>query len=269
MSRELKSCGANINLVPKSESIPLEIGGIDYNPLRGQGFLVETDLSAIKEIFWRNNIVGFAPFLKTPVQVSGREQPVQLIGTWFDRHQPVANEPDYRTGVREINPFWEVTGRWPEDQAIDALNSEEYDRWYCAAYVSTSAHQVAEVVPNSTARPFWQVEGRWINVVFDEENCLVGRFLARNMQVEDRVTTLSRETGFNKSLAAITRGAHRPGRGAQRRMIMKKVLEMSRLTKRFGNVAAVDGIPSTTGNGPWCGGRRSARSFSRAIWCPA
>jgi len=105
MSRELKSYGANITLAPKSESLPLEIGGIDYNPLRGQTFLAESDLPAIKEIFWRNNIVGFAPFLKIRVRPAGGGKSSPLIGVWFDKNLPVANEPDYRTGVRAIYPF--------------------------------------------------------------------------------------------------------------------------------------------------------------------
>ena len=64
MSKEMKSYGANINLVPKSESISLEIGGVDYNPLEGQVLIDENDLPKIKEIFWANNIVGYAPFLR-------------------------------------------------------------------------------------------------------------------------------------------------------------------------------------------------------------
>ena len=50
--------------------------------------------------------------------------------------------------------------------------------------------------------PFWQVEGKWIAVDFDEEHCMIGRALARNMalKVGDRLRVLKRETGFNQSL---------------------------------------------------------------------
>ena len=308
MSRELKSYGANINLLPKSESIPLEIGGIDYNPLRGQSFLAETDLPAIKEIFWRNNIAGFAPFLKTPVRLAGQRQPVQLIGTWFDRHQPVANEPDYRTGVRQINPFWEVVGDWPEDRAfggvllgsglaaaaglevgdririelgeaerlqsaelqvvgllktggaedqsivaplatvqqltglpgkiqavsvsaltvpenalakkarrnLDALNTEEYDRWYCTAYVSTIAHQVEEAIPNSAARPIWQVAAGEGAVMRKIQLLLlvvtVAAFIASSLGISSLMSTTimerSGEIGLMKALGAADRAVY-------------------------------------------------------------
>ncbi len=65
MAREMKSYGANIRVVPKSETVALEVGGIDYNPLKGRDYLDESDLPLIKDIFWRNNIVGLAPFLRT------------------------------------------------------------------------------------------------------------------------------------------------------------------------------------------------------------
>lgn len=308
MSRELKSYGANINLVPKSESIPLRIGGIDYNPLRGQSFLAESDLPAIKEIFWRNNILGFAPFLKTPVRIDGRGKPVQLVGTWFDKEQPVANEPDYRTGVRAINPFWHVEGQWPADEAsggvllgaglaeasgtrigeriavrigegaggrqaelkvvgllrtggaedraifaplaavqrltglggrvqavsvsaltvpenalakkarrnLDGLNTEEYDRWYCTAYVSTIAHQIEEAIPNSSARPIWQVAASEGAVMGKIQLLLlvvtIAAFIASALGISSLMSTTimerSGEIGLMKALGAPDRAVY-------------------------------------------------------------
>lgn len=114
MSKEMKSYGANITVAPKSENIPLEIGGVDYNPLKGQVFLEEKDLPRIKEIFWHNNIVGFAPFLKTAAEVAGTGR-VSLLGTTFDKAIPVAGDEEFRTGVMVVNPYWQVEGEWPED----------------------------------------------------------------------------------------------------------------------------------------------------------
>jgi len=116
MAKELKSYGANINVVPKSENISLEIGGNDYNPLEGQFFIEENDLPQIKEIFWQNNIVGFAPFLRVQVEIAGREKKsIPLIGTTFDKPVSVAGDEEFRTGVRVINPYWQVQGAWPVD----------------------------------------------------------------------------------------------------------------------------------------------------------
>lgn len=117
MSREMKSYGANINVVPKSEAIPLEIGGVDYNPLKDRVFINEADLPKIKEIFWHNNIVGFAPFLKTNVLIAGQEKKrVNLIGTWFDRQVPITGDDEFRTGIRVVSPYWQVAGGWPNEQ---------------------------------------------------------------------------------------------------------------------------------------------------------
>lgn len=113
MAKEMKSYGANIMLVPNSENIPLEIDGVDYNPLKGRVFIEEGDLPKIKEIFWRNNIVGFAPFLKVAVEAGGEEN-IPLLGTRFDAALPLSDE-EFRVGVRPINPFWQVQGRWPDD----------------------------------------------------------------------------------------------------------------------------------------------------------
>lgn len=115
MAQELKSYGANISVVPKSEDIPLEIGGINYNPLKGQVFLEEKDLPRIKDIFWQNNITGFAPFLKVMAEIKGTERNVQITGTYFDKHLPAEDDNDFHTGVKIINPFWKVDGKWPED----------------------------------------------------------------------------------------------------------------------------------------------------------
>lgn len=122
MAVEMKSYGSNISVVPKSETIPLVIGGIDVNPLKGRDFLDEADVPNIKEIFWSNNIVGLAPFLTTTVALErdpGRSVP--LVGTYFDKVMPLADDADYRTGVTATHPFWEVSGAWPDDQATDQL----------------------------------------------------------------------------------------------------------------------------------------------------
>ena len=34
---------------------------------------------------------------------------------------------------------------------------EEYDLWYCTAYVSSIAHQLEEAISGAEVRPVWQV----------------------------------------------------------------------------------------------------------------
>jgi len=122
MSKELKSYGANINAVPKSEAVPLEIGGVDYNPMKDKVFINESDLPKIKEIFWHNNIVGLAPFLKTTVEIAGKEKKqVSLMGTDFDKQIPVAGDDEFRIGVKTVFPYWQVTGEWLDDNDASSI----------------------------------------------------------------------------------------------------------------------------------------------------
>lgn len=120
MAKEMKSYGANITLVPNSENIPLEIDGVDHNPLKGRVFIEESDLPKIKEIFWHNNIIGYAPFLKVTAR-GGAGQSIPLLGTRFDAALSLSGDEEFRVGVRPINPFWQVEGRWPGDADPDGV----------------------------------------------------------------------------------------------------------------------------------------------------
>lgn len=247
MARELKSYGANILIEPAGQAALPALFGERSNPLAGQDFLDENELPNIKDIFWRNNIVGFAPLLSGNVVIN--DQTVGVLGTFFSQPVNVPDEEDYHTGQRIISPYWQVQGEWPQEpvsegavvqalvgkqlalqnhwmvgdslqltgpaaplnlkitgilssggdeerqlvmplaavqilmglpskvQAIrvsaltvpendlsrrarenlEALNAEEYDLWYCTAYVSSIAHQLEEAISGSAVRPIWQV----------------------------------------------------------------------------------------------------------------
>ncbi len=129
VSRELRSFGANIEVVPAADGLPVTVGGVDYRPAGSGAFLRESDLPAIKSIFWTNNIVAFAPFLYAPAALGDRR--VVLIGSWFDHEVttvksqvPTAGHGDdghaapgsiVRTGLRDLHPSWRVIGQWPSD----------------------------------------------------------------------------------------------------------------------------------------------------------
>src|ERR1700726_1363057 len=70
MASEFRSLGANLLVTPQADTLPLEIGGVDYRPVNSGSYLAEGDLGKLKTIFWRNNIVGFAPFLDVPVAIA-------------------------------------------------------------------------------------------------------------------------------------------------------------------------------------------------------
>lgn len=50
--------------------------------------------------------------------------------------------------------------------------------------------------------PYWQVDGRWIAVDFDDRSCMVGKTLAKKMELKvgDGVTVMKNETGFQGKL---------------------------------------------------------------------
>src|SRR5882724_13481811 len=103
LAREFRSLGANLLVTPASDTLPLEIGGVDYRPVDAGTYLPDGELGKLKTIFWRNNIVGFAPFLDVPVAVaSGASRDTSreiLIGTWYSHSVSVPDGTRFVTGV--------------------------------------------------------------------------------------------------------------------------------------------------------------------------
>ncbi|CUU68581.1 ABC transporter permease [Campylobacter hyointestinalis] len=112
---ELRSYGSNIVVLPKSQNLSIEIGGKEFLPLKNEDYLKESDLHKIKEIFWRNNITAFAPFLN--LKVDGFD----VVGTYFDKNINVSDEPDFKSGVESLYPFWVVDGRYPKDDSMSEV----------------------------------------------------------------------------------------------------------------------------------------------------
>jgi putative ABC transport system permease protein len=121
LAREFRSLGANLLVTPKADSLPLEIGGVDYRPVNAGAYLPESDLGKLKTIFWRNNIVGFAPVLEVSAQLGRVRGPsadlsdrtdVTMIGTWSQHELRVPDGTTYVTGIERTNPWWTVQGRW-------------------------------------------------------------------------------------------------------------------------------------------------------------
>lgn len=310
MARELKSYGANILVEPASSAVlPADING--NTALSTQDFLDEKELPNVKDIFWRNNIVGFAPLLIAEVHAknlsTNTQKNISILGTFFDHQIAIPDEDDYHTGQRIISPYWKVTGEWVDDstdqfpeftpvligeqlaktnqwkigdqlelsyqegnfsqqlkveikgllssggnedqqlilplskaqtllglvgkiQAIkvsaltvpenelsrkardnaDALAAEEYDRWYCTAYVSSISHQLEEAISGAIVRPIWQVAASE-GVIIEKIQLLlavvtVAALIAAAMGIASLMTTTiierSKEIGLMKALGA-------------------------------------------------------------------
>jgi len=44
LAKEFRSLGANLIVTPQADSLPLEIGGVDYRPVNAGAYLPEADL---------------------------------------------------------------------------------------------------------------------------------------------------------------------------------------------------------------------------------
>jgi putative ABC transport system permease protein len=122
INRELRAIGANLIVTPQEDSLDVEIGGVNLRPPTDGAFLNEADLPKIKGMYWRNNILGFAPMLPANVTLrhAGPTQDVTLLGTYFARQIPFGKE-SFITGVRTTHPWWKVSGAWPGDNSRDVL----------------------------------------------------------------------------------------------------------------------------------------------------
>jgi putative ABC transport system permease protein len=136
LAREFRSLGANLLVTPQADSLPLEIGGVDYRPVNSGAYLPESDLGKLKTIFWRNNIVGFAPALEVPVDAWSKSSQTYstpaieahgtLIGTWAGHMVSLPGSGTYVTGIEKTNPWWQLDGRWFKDGAQECVVGKSF-----------------------------------------------------------------------------------------------------------------------------------------------
>lgn len=132
LAQEFRSLGANLLVTPLADSLPLEIGGVDYRPANAGAYLPEADLGKLKTIFWRFNIMSFAPILETSVKVGNPASvpeisnyvptmEVRILGTWAQHAVAIPDGTTYVTGIEQTNPWWHVDGRWFADNAAECV----------------------------------------------------------------------------------------------------------------------------------------------------
>jgi putative ABC transport system permease protein len=138
LAKEFRSLGANLVVTPEADSLPLEIGGVDYRPVNAGAYLPESDLPKIKSVFWHNNIIAFAPILEVhpaawlfaakdgQYQSGDWIRDVSVIGTWSDYPVPLKDGNEFRTGIAKTNPWWQVEGRWFSDDGKECVVGAEF-----------------------------------------------------------------------------------------------------------------------------------------------
>jgi len=138
LSEEFKSLGANLVVTPEADSIPLEIGGVDFRPANSGAYLSEFELPKVKSVFWHNNITAFAPVLETRIKASSAAMAnrpdtshwpdTPVIGTWASRSLALPDGTVFVTGIEKTNPWWRVRGRWFQNKANECVVGQKYAR---------------------------------------------------------------------------------------------------------------------------------------------
>lgn len=121
VTRELKTYGANITVVPKASSVLNDLYEVEGGETTQGAYLREDELGNIKTIFWAFNIVDFAPFIDTDVTLPDGTQ-ANMVGTWYNHYMALPTGETLTTGVQNLRTWWDLTeGRWlDEDNAEDA-----------------------------------------------------------------------------------------------------------------------------------------------------
>ncbi len=129
LAREFRALGANLLVTPLADTLPLEIGGVDYRPVDEGAYLAEADLGKLRTIFWRLNIMGFTPVLEVPVQARregsngtpAAELTVTMMGTWFAHPVRGPDGETFVTGASSTHPWWRIEGRAFADGAREGV----------------------------------------------------------------------------------------------------------------------------------------------------
>lgn len=136
INRELKTYGANINIISRDNAIISDLYGMDDANM-DRKYLKESDLPKIKGIFWSHNIVDFAPYLEFKTSLSNDEvsfenpskkdsggqnkkevseqEQVKLIGTWFHKEFKSPTGEQYTTGIQNLKTWWHLDGEFLKD----------------------------------------------------------------------------------------------------------------------------------------------------------
>jgi putative ABC transport system permease protein len=129
LAQEFRQFGANIIVLPRSETIDVGLPGISLGSVTEQRYISESALWNIKKIQnWSANVLGYAPFLYQVVNARAGPAAQQLVlaGTYFDHPVPQISKGDggaWTTGLKTIALYWEVRGEWvdKDDDASGAM----------------------------------------------------------------------------------------------------------------------------------------------------
>ncbi len=160
LAREFRSLGANLLVTPQSDSLPLEIGGVDYRPVDEGAYLPEADLGKLKTIFWRHNILGFTPFLDVPVSLrisaqgstNANNASATMIGTWYQHDVPVPDGTNFKTGLSVTHPWWKIQGTWFREGENECVLGAAFAAQHPGAQPGKTIYVSAQNTPGGAAQ---------------------------------------------------------------------------------------------------------------------
>jgi putative ABC transport system permease protein len=152
LAHEFRSFGANLLVTPQADTLPVEIGGVDYRAVDEGAYLNEADLGKLKTIFWRHNIEGFTPFLDVPAFVPEAGGNATLVGTWYEHDVPVPDGTKFKTGLSVTHPWWKIDGRWFRDGAAECVIGSTFAAQHPEIRVGNTLN-VAKAQAASDSRP--------------------------------------------------------------------------------------------------------------------
>lgn len=126
VTKQLKSYGSNILVLPKGSNLSIEIGNELYEPLQNKNYLEEKNLYMIKDIYWRNNITALAPFLEGKITIENSQQKALIYGTYFQKAIKIKDDDDFITGIKSLYPYLAVQGEWAKDDSNEIMLGEDF-----------------------------------------------------------------------------------------------------------------------------------------------
>lgn len=120
VNKELKTYGANINVVSKDASLISDLYELENSETAtNDKYLKEEDLPKIKQIFWGFSIVDFTPYLEKTAKVNN--QKTKFIGTWFAKHMDLSTGEQIDTGMKNLKNWWKINGEWLNEDDNDSV----------------------------------------------------------------------------------------------------------------------------------------------------
>ena len=116
MNIELRAAGANIVVTSRTAGLTGGIGGVTAAASGTANYIQEAMVPKVRSIFWGLNITGFSPSL------TARDGDRTIQGVWFSHAYKTSDGAIQTTGIRAVNPAWQVTkGRWADDSAPECM----------------------------------------------------------------------------------------------------------------------------------------------------